>query len=1358
MAEKTLNAYVVLGGKVDNSFQKLGQNLVNLGSSIDGISQKLINFGKESVQTYRSYEDSMLEAQVALSTSYGRGSKALKDVMSQLDRQASEWAATTIFHTDDVANAIAEAAHANWDLEKIMEGLPAAMRLAQAGGLDLSTGLDYIIKSVNAAGISFSDLNTWIDEWTYTANRSAADVEEFGQAMTKMGSTMKFADNKEELLTMLAVLHDAGTTGDSAGTLLRNTMIRLIAPTKKASDVMKELGVAQSDIDEAMGETDGDLNKVMKTLEKLGFSAYDKNGNLKDMTTIFEDLAKATSGMSDKEKLGEIWSALFPTRTITGAMALIEAADKNWNGLLDDLKNGKANGYGEYAQETMMSGLTGAIETFNSKVEELRKELGEQLSPQLKTVVENFGKFVDMVRTGGVDNGVSSGLDWIEEISGVIGSLSESVGDMDPALFDALVAGLGSIAALGPMLLIGGYALRGIGNAVSLFTGSTIGKMILAAAAISVVATAMKAYNDAKFLENFGEMQIDTTGLDEKMTAIHDAFEKAKAPTQGFADALGAAVKNYTEASTTFSATMMEDLLADQTLTGDKLEAKLKEYRGLGTKMIGALKDGINASADMSAEFWQALFSGKTGENADEETNAAFIGLSKALDEEKGSALKTAEKIGKELEAKITEAWGDGTLTEEERMAIKTKIEELNQAMIDAQREAQNRQDFINRKQMLSNMQNMSYTQMMDYLNGTVKAERDTQLEWWNTNYNAEKFGLEYDRDQYAAKETAARNRGDTEAADMYAQKVAEYNAIIAQTDKLMAQKEAEIYAQFDQPILDWFMATLNDSKLGNDVMRQAAEWAMGGIVDPATLQKYLADNGVGLGDAENIYGQAIKLLGGIDQIQNRIDMYEKGGDTKSAKKLQEILAIYSIAHGDTTQTGYEYQQQEIGGKDIFDLYNNDFYGAVLKRYMNYLSSGVTDEELMAEEREAYTMTGDTWVNSLQQHLGEIYDMDMLRALLGGGIENEQLRGDYALARLLNMSEAERQKYLRGGEASNLFQAEMTAQEKQAAYDAALDSFYNHPISGSYHTGMEPTSDIQALGQAAEAAWDLVEELGGTRPGQAPTGQPGQALEESYTQFTEGMIRDSLTNVNKAIAEAEEVYWNKEGKYSKEEVEAAKSALFAQLTPEGKAGEGSLYAAREQLQAYIELQEQAEAEGKAAWGQVQGAFNSPITGVIELSLSLPTLPAGLSWSGWNGLKKKAKGGRETTPSIFAEAGIPEWYIPEEHTSNTGKLLLAAAENSGFSMAELIKLSGAKLFADGGTDGSGDTLATLQWGSMGGSTVNNGGDINVQYSPTINGDGGSGIEQKLREDKERYRKFFEEFMAERELYRSMAAYA
>ena len=167
---QNLTTNIVINARTGNGFSQVGNTLTELGNIVNGISQRLISFGDDSLKVYRDYEKSMASAEVALSTTYGRGTQQLSRVMSQLDASATEWAATTIFHTNDVGNAISEAAHAGWDYEQIMVGLPAAMRLAQAGGLDLSEAVNYIVKSTYAAGVEFEDLSSFIDLWTFAAN------------------------------------------------------------------------------------------------------------------------------------------------------------------------------------------------------------------------------------------------------------------------------------------------------------------------------------------------------------------------------------------------------------------------------------------------------------------------------------------------------------------------------------------------------------------------------------------------------------------------------------------------------------------------------------------------------------------------------------------------------------------------------------------------------------------------------------------------------------------------------------------------------------------------------------------------------------------------------------------------------------------------------------------------------------------------------------------------------------------------------------------------------------------------------------------------------------------------------------
>lgn len=120
-----------------------------------------------------------------------------------------------------------------------MSGIPAAMNISMAGGMELSQGLEYLVDITNAAGLSFEELGTLVDMWAVAANSSSTTIPEMGQAMQRMGATMQFfKGDMGALTTMLAVLADNGTKGSDAGTLLRNSIIRLIAPTKKAAEAM----------------------------------------------------------------------------------------------------------------------------------------------------------------------------------------------------------------------------------------------------------------------------------------------------------------------------------------------------------------------------------------------------------------------------------------------------------------------------------------------------------------------------------------------------------------------------------------------------------------------------------------------------------------------------------------------------------------------------------------------------------------------------------------------------------------------------------------------------------------------------------------------------------------------------------------------------------------------------------------------------------------------------------------------------------------------------------------------------------------------------------------------------------------
>lgn len=644
---KVINLDLILNGKengLDGLIARvgaLGNALMQAAALIDQLGSGVRDWEEGAVETYKNYETYMLEAKGALSAQYTSATQ-LDKVMVGLDKSAQEWASTTIFHTDDVSKAISEAAHAGWSYEQMLEGIPNAMLLAQAGNLDLSTGLDYLIKTLNGTGTAFEDSRQLVDQWTMAANSSATNIAELGEAMLRMGSTTRFADSTAEVLSLLGALADAGTVGAQAGTLLRNGMIRLIAPTDKAGAAMQILGASAEEIEEAL--SDQSITKAAKELDALGFSAYTDAGELKSFIEIFHDLNDATKDLSEQRK-NELISAIFPTRTITGALAILDALEE-----IDELyeKVTESEGYAQHVADIQMSGLMGKQETFLSKWEEFSRKVGKELSGPLGDVYEWAGGIIDDL----------NGLD-------------------QPAL-SALVGGLTTLAGLGPALMITGGALK----AFSIL--GPVGTAALAAAiGVGALVGYLKTASELNFESQFGTLNADLETLNTYVDGLDSKFKEQQEAISKWGEAVTQAQTDYENALTSFSENLLIDTLTQKKLTDDDI----KQLQNLGKQIVTATFTGIeNAEARDLTFLDETLGEATTPDQAEAFANAAVW-----IDAYYGALEDEAEAIGKRIHDKIT-AGLSGGFTENDRQAIQaelTRLSQINAEIANANRDAE---------------------------------------------------------------------------------------------------------------------------------------------------------------------------------------------------------------------------------------------------------------------------------------------------------------------------------------------------------------------------------------------------------------------------------------------------------------------------------------------------------------------------------------------------------------------------------------------------------------------------------------------------------------------------------------------
>lgn len=851
MASQTLETVVAINARVGNGFSQVGATLTELGSMVNGISQQLINFGKESVTVYREYEKSMADAQVALSTTYGRGTQQLNTVMSQLDVAATEWAATTIFHTNDVANAISEAAHAGWDFDQIMSGIPAAMQLAQAGGLDLSEAVNYIVKSTNAAGIGFEDMGDFIDLWAFAANSSASTIGEFGDAMLRMGSTMRFAGNTEELMTLIAVTANAGSVGSEAGTLIRNSMMRLIAPTDKAEEAMAKLGATS--IETATIMNDESLAAANAELAAHGFSAFYQDGpmkgQMKNVLDIYRELYVAlgdiAGGYENIDRNGaalNVLSAIFPTRTITEALTLLRGAAEGYDGLYEAMMGGDATGYGQYAAETMMDTLDGKIETFESKVERLQQLVGEELSGQ------------------------------VEQATGFVGGLVDSLAEMDSDNLGALVSGMEVIAAAGPGLLMAGGAFRMIGYLLTPAGGIGMGLIALTAAA-----TAIKQLEEADFAKNFGDMELDTAGIQSYVQSLGEDFRAAYAEVDSFKTALDNAVTSYQTASSTFSATLFQDMITNTKLT----DADKMQLQQLGMDMFSAVQEAITNSTAASMTYWQTLFGG----DGTAEYDPAYQQIIELTNEAYEDALSEASSISEGLRAAMTSAFADGEINDEEYQNILSYMKSYNDAIARAAAEAQSEEDYIKTQKWLQKAQTASLDDIKE-LAETATTERDQILAEQEDRFQTEYYRAEY---RGADAETLARAEAQHQQEQMRVNSAYDEFLFTLWDSQLQQSGQAENYTA-----LSGYAQQYMSGALTGDTINEMLAQQMGASVYAGDAWGSKTSDRAQLG---RLMGYMIGSLGGQSGVEERIAYYDSTGNSDMAERLRQLYAMEQLVN-----------------------------------------------------------------------------------------------------------------------------------------------------------------------------------------------------------------------------------------------------------------------------------------------------------------------------------------------------------------------------------------------------------------------------------------------------------------------------
>lgn len=348
-----------------------------------------------------------------------------KDQAKLLSDAMKDAAMNSTFGMSDAATASLNFARAGLSAAEAADTLAPAMNLAAGEGGDLDTVSQGLVATINGFGDSFSNATNYADVFAAACNNSALDVNSLTSSMSIAAPVFKAAGySVNDAALYMGVMANAGIDANTAATALKTGMARLSKPTKEAQTYM----------------------------DKLGISMYDANGKAKDTVTLQKELHDAFGKLSEQEQLAAA-SAIFGKNQMSNWLALINTAPGEVDSLSTSLKN--ASGTTQEMADTMMSGFGGSIEKMKSTLDVLKTTIGELLSKSLQPMINK------------------------------ITELADKFVHADERTQKIILTIAGIAAAIGPVLLVGGKLLVGIGKVLE------YGPRIVGA--IKTVATGAKA-------------------------------------------------------------------------------------------------------------------------------------------------------------------------------------------------------------------------------------------------------------------------------------------------------------------------------------------------------------------------------------------------------------------------------------------------------------------------------------------------------------------------------------------------------------------------------------------------------------------------------------------------------------------------------------------------------------------------------------------------------------------------------------------------------------------------------------------------------------------------------------------------
>ncbi|QZY38387.1 phage tail tape measure protein [Enterobacter cancerogenus] len=287
--------------------------------------------------------------------------------MQALRKQARQLGDNTAASADDAASAQIIIAKSGGDADAIQAATPVTLNMALSNQRSMEENAALLTGMKSAFQLSNDEISHIGDVLSMTMNKTAADFDGLSDALTYAAPVAKNAGvSIEQTAAMVGALHDAKITGSMAGTGSRAILSRLQAPTGKAYDAIRELGVKTADSKGNTRPIFSILKEMQRSFEKNNLGTSQKGEYMK---TIFGEEASSAA-------------AVLMTAASTGKLDKLTAAFKASDGKTEELVR------------IMQDNLGGDFKEFQSAYEAVGTDLFDQQEGALRKLTQTATRYV----------------------------------------------------------------------------------------------------------------------------------------------------------------------------------------------------------------------------------------------------------------------------------------------------------------------------------------------------------------------------------------------------------------------------------------------------------------------------------------------------------------------------------------------------------------------------------------------------------------------------------------------------------------------------------------------------------------------------------------------------------------------------------------------------------------------------------------------------------------------------------------------------------------------------------------------------------------------------------------------------